>query len=103
VREASAPRRRAPDGEGRLRLYTDLLRITATPATADPLDVTFALRRAGSAAWKRLGTDDGAPYRVYVNPKGFKRGERVLVVAVARASDGSVSSSSVLTVQPRRR
>jgi glycosidase len=83
-------------------LYTDLLRLTATPATVDPLDVTFAIRRAVSSAWRRLGTDDGAPYRVFLDPKDFKPGERVSVVAVARASDGSVSASSVLTVQPRR-
>jgi glycosidase len=83
-------------------LYTNLLRLTATHATADPLAVTFAMRRAGAEAWKRLASDDGAPYRAFVDPRSFKRGERVSLVAIARASDGTVSASRVLTVQPRR-
>jgi glycosidase len=88
--------RAAPD------LYTNLLRLTATAGTTDPLAVTFAVRRAGGKQWKRLASDDGAPYRAYVDPRSFGRGERVSLVAIARSSDGGVSTSPVLTVQPRR-
>jgi glycosidase len=84
-------------------LYTDLLRLTATAASPDPLSVTFAWRRAGASAWRRLAVDDGGPYRAFLDPAGFKRGARAHVVAVARASDGSVSTSPVLTVTPRPR
>ena len=83
-------------------LYTNLLRVTATPATADPLSVTFAVRRAGATEWKRVAVDDGAPYRGYLDPRGYRRGERVSVVAVALASDGTVSTTPVLTLQPRK-
>jgi glycosidase len=83
-------------------LYTNMLRLTATAGTLDPLDVTFAVRRAGSKSWRRIAADDGAPYRAYVDPRGFERGKKVSLVAVARSSDGSISTSPVLTVQPRR-
>jgi glycosidase len=83
-------------------LYTNLIRLAAAPATADPLSVTFAVRRPGAKTWSRLGVDDGAPYRVFLDPRRYKRGEKVSLVAVARSSDGAVSTSPVLTLQPRR-
>jgi hypothetical protein len=75
--------------------------VTAAIAGGDPASVSFAVRRKGSAAWKRLGVDDGAPYRVFVDPRGFSKGEVVSLVAVVRASDGSVSTSPVLSVALR--
>jgi glycosidase len=83
-------------------LYTNLVRLTATPATVDPLSVTFAVRRASTKTWSRLAVDDGAPYRAFLDPRRYKRGESVSLVAIARASDGSVSTSSVQTLRPRR-
>jgi len=83
-------------------LYTNLLRLRATAGTLDPLDVTFAMRGAGHRAWVRIAADDGSPYRAYLDPRGFKRGQKISLVAIARASDGSVSTSPVLTVQLRR-
>ena len=82
--------------------FTNLVRLTATPTTADPLSVTFAVRRAKAARWKPLGIDDGGPYGVFLDPRRYKRGERVSVVAAVRASDGSISASPVLSIQPRR-
>ena len=84
-------------------LYTDFLRLTAIASSLDPLSVTFAWRRTGIAGWRRLAVDDGGPYRAFLDPGRFKKGERVYVVAVARASDGTVSASAVLTVTPRPR
>jgi hypothetical protein len=82
--------------------YTNLLRLRATHGSADPLVVGFAVRRAGAKGWTRVAVDDGAPYAAYVNPRAYRRGETVSFVAVARASDGSLSTSPVLTLQPRR-
>jgi len=102
--DAELPRR----GPARLTLraasdqYTNLLKLTAAPATVDPLAVTFAVRRAGAKRWTRVAVDDGGPYRAFLDPRSFRRGEKVSVVAVARASDGSVSASPVLSLQPRR-
>ena len=78
--------------------FTNLKVVTAAITGGDPVSVTVAVRRKGSATWKRLGVDDGAPYRVFVDPRGFGKGEVVSLVAVARASDGSVSTSPVLSV-----
>jgi len=82
--------------------FTNLVRLTGAPTTVDPLSVTFAVRRAKSTKWRRLGADDGAPYSIYLDPRHYKRGERISVVAAVRSSDGSVSTSSVLILQPRR-
>jgi len=82
--------------------FTNLLRVTATSASVDPLGVTFAMKRAGSSSWQRVGADDGAPYAVYLDPRRFRKGERISVVALARASDGTASASPVVTVEPRR-
>jgi Alpha amylase, catalytic domain len=101
--EATLPRR----GAARLALrisadrFTNLARISATPRSVDPLSVSFAVKRPGRP-WSRIGTDDGAPYGVFVDPRGLRRGQAASFVAVARASDGSVSTSPVLTVRLRR-
>jgi glycosidase len=103
--ESELPRR----GAARLTLragsdlYTDFVRLTAAAASPDPLSVTFAWRRAGTVGWSRIAVDDGGPYRAFLDPMRFKRAERIHVVAVARASDGSVSTSPVLAVTPRPR
>ena len=81
--------------------FTNLKVATAAIPGRDPASVAFAIRRKGAATWKRLGVDDGAPYRVYLDPRSFKRGEAVSLMALVRASDGSVSTSPVLSVKPR--
>jgi glycosidase len=102
--ESELPRR----GAARLTLraatdlFTNQTRVTVTPTTVDPLSVTFAVRRANASSWTRLAVDDGAPYRAFLDPRRYRRGERVSLVAVARASDGTVSTSRVLTITPRR-
>ena len=93
-------------GAARLRLklaadrFTNLVRISAGATSVDPLSVSFAVKRPGKK-WARIGTDDGAPYGAFVDPRDFSRGQPVSFVAVARASDGSVSTSPVLTAQVR--
>ncbi len=83
-------------------LYTNYLRLTATSTSRDPLSVTFAARRSGAKAWTRLAVDDGAPYRAFLNPRSYRRGEKLALVAIARSSDGAVSSSPVVSIQVRR-
>ena len=80
--------------------FTNLVRIAATSTSVDPLSVTFAVKRPGKK-WTRVGTDDGAPYGVFVDPRDFRRGQSVSFVAVARASDGSVSTSPVIATRLR--
>jgi glycosidase len=80
---------------------SSLLRVSAAVSTLDPLAVTFAIRRAAAASWTRLGSDDSAPYAVYLDPRRYRKSERISLVAVVRASDGSTSTSPVLSVRPR--
>ena len=80
--------------------FTNLVRVAATSTSVDPLNVTFAVKRPGKK-WTRVGTDDGAPYGVFVDPRDFRRGQSVSFVAVARASDGSVSTSPVIATRLR--
>ena len=101
--EAMLPRR----GAARLTVrvtpdrFTNLVRVSAEARSPDPLSVAFALKRPGRA-WTRIGVDDGAPYGVYVDPRDVRRGQVVSFVAVARSSDGSVSTSPVVGVRLRR-
>jgi hypothetical protein len=100
--DATLPRR----GASRLRLrlaldrFTNLVRLTAEPGSVDPLSVSFAVKRPGRT-WARVGTDDGAPYRVFVDPRDYRRGQPVSFVAVARSSDSTVSMSPVITARVR--
>jgi glycosidase len=82
--------------------FTDLRVLTATVAGRDPASVTFAARRPGARVWSRLAVDDGAAYRAFLDPRRFERGEKVSFVAVVRSSDGTVSTSRVLTTTVRR-
>jgi len=98
------PKRAAP--KPALRFGSDPLSgslkvASATLATADPVSVTFAVRR-GSGSWHRLATDDSPPYRAFLEPGRYRKGERIDVVAIATATDGTVAVSPVLRVQPRR-
>jgi hypothetical protein len=61
-----------------------------------PLSVAFALKRAGAGAWTRLAVDDAPPYRAFLDPTRFKKDERVQLVAIARALDGSTAVSAVV-------
>ena len=102
--DGDLPKRAAP--KPALRFGTDPLSGTlkvasARVSTADPVSVAFAARR-GSGAWRRLATDDSPPYRAFVEPGRYRKGERIDLVAIATATDGSVAVSPVLRVTPRR-
>ena len=61
--------------------------------------VAFALRAPGGG-WRRLDVDDSAPYRAFVDPRRYRKGASVQVVAIARGLDGATSVSKVLIVKP---
>ena len=78
---------------------TDMWRVTG--GATGVVSVAFALRRTGETGWRRLAADDSPPYRAFVDPKGFRRKERVHVVAVVRSLDGSAAVSRVVSFVPR--
>ena len=79
---------------------TELTRVYVA-AAAQPLSVTFAVRRA-TGGWRRLAVDDSPPYRAFLDPKSFRRRETVHLVAIARALDGTTAVSTVVPTIVRR-
>jgi glycosidase len=104
--EAGAPLPRRALPRPRLAIgpdrFTSLVALTASVKTLDPLSVAFAVRRPGSRTWQRAGVDDSPPYRTFLDPRRYRRRERISVVAVARGSDGSIRASAVRAVVVRR-
>ncbi len=76
------------------------LLLSATVA-GPPVSVAYAVKTA-TGAWTRVGVDDAAPYRVFVDPLTYPAGRPLSVVAVARGLDGSTSVSRVVTIVPRK-
>jgi hypothetical protein len=102
--DSDLPKRPAPTPALRVGidpLTGTLVVVSAKVSTSDPVSVTFAIRR-GSGAWRRLASDDSPPYRAFVEPGRYRKGETVQLVAIATATDGSLSVSPVLGATPRR-
>lgn len=81
--------------------YSSLFRLVADTAGDATVAVTFAYRPPGALYWRRIATDDSSPYRAFLAPARFHRGETVDAVAIARALDGSTAVSAVVQVTPR--
>ena len=81
---------------------TDLWQVTAGVGSSGPVSVSFAVRRA-KGKWVRFGVDDSPPYRGFLTPGSYRRGERVYVVAIARGLDGRTAVSKVTPLTPRPR
>jgi Domain of unknown function (DUF3459)/Alpha amylase, catalytic domain len=82
---------------------SELWRVQATGAGADPVTVTLAMRRDRTATWKRIGIDQSAPYRAFVDLRGLRKGTRVHFVAVVRSSSGDVATSRVTSITTPRK
>jgi glycosidase len=77
---------------------TTYFRLQATVA-GGPVSVAFATRRKGGA-WQRVAIDDSAPYRAFLEPGRFRKGERIEGIAVARGTNGTTAASKVVTFVP---
>jgi glycosidase len=90
----------APAPTPRLSVGADSLsNLSAASATVTgtaPVSVAFAVQRAGSHTWQRLDVDTSPPFRGFIDPAKFKRHERLNVIAIARALDGSTAVSKVV-------
>jgi glycosidase len=80
---------------------TNLVQARATVSTSEPVSVGFAFKRGGGR-WTRIAADDSPPYRGFLEPRRFRRGERIHVVALARWPGGTVTASPVVASVPRR-
>jgi hypothetical protein len=102
--DSTLPSRAAPKPALKVGLDPEsgtLFAATATVATADPVSVTFAQRR-GSGGWHRVASDDSPPYRAFLEPARYRKGEQVQVVAIVTATNGSVAVSKVVTATLHR-
>ena len=81
---------------------TNLVQARATVATQEPVSVAFAVKRPGGA-WRRIAADQSPPFRGFLDPPRFRRGERVHVVALVRWPDGKTTVSPVVAAVPRPR
>jgi hypothetical protein len=79
---------------------SSLVRVSATAGTK-PVTVAFAFRR-GAGRWTRIAADDSPPYRTFLDPAKFRRGERAQVVAIVRTLEGRTAVSAVRSYVPRR-
>ena len=79
---------------------SSLVRLSAT-AGARPVAISFAIKR-GSGRWTRVAADDSPPYRTFLDPAKFRRGERVQLVAIVRTLAGRTAVSVVRSYVPRR-
>ena len=75
---------------------SSMWRVAATVKGAAPVSVAFGVKRP-KGKWQRLAIDDTPPYRAFLDPAKFRRKEKVQLVAVERALDGSTSVSPVGT------
>jgi glycosidase len=93
---------RRPPPTPRLSAGTDSLtsyfRLQATVA-GGPVSVAFATRRK-RGSWRRAAIDDSAPYRAFLGPGRFRKGERVEAIAVARGTNGTTAASRAVTFVP---
>lgn len=75
---------------------SELWRVRAAVQAGAGASVAFAVQRAGSARWLRLGVDDSPPYRAFLDPRRYRSGERVQLVAIVRSLDGGTAVSPVV-------
>ncbi|MDX3000140.1 alpha-amylase family glycosyl hydrolase [Kribbella solani] len=68
--------------------------IAAAVPENTPATVTFGYRPVGTKGWKRLGSDDSAPYRVFQDVSGLPKGTQLEYRAVLRDASGNYSASS---------
>ena len=81
---------------------SNMWRAAATAVGNSPVSIGFGVRRA-NGKWTRLAVDDSPPYRVFVDPAKYRKNEKLDLVAVVRALDGSTATSKVVSFKVRPR
>ncbi len=77
-------------------LYTSFIGVNAKVTGSQPLAIAFAVKRAHSSIWRRLDVDDSSPYRGFLDPTKFKKGETLQLVAIARSLNGKTRASAIV-------
>lgn len=89
-------------------LTEEFLQLSASIAGDDYVEVAFLVRKAGER-WRFLGTADRRTFkdmtttkglhRVFLNPREYKNGSSLELMAVARGSNQKIGSSKILKFQ----
>ena len=66
------------------------------PTTLDPITVSFIARSCPTCAWRALGSDDNAPYRLVLADSAWAGNDAIDVAAIARTSDGRAAAGPIL-------
>lgn len=72
--------------------------ISASIPANTPVQTTFAYRFVGTDKWQTIGTDDNAPYRVFHDVTGIKKGTLLEYRVVAKDLSGNMAASSSYAV-----
>ena len=83
----------------------DLVQLSARVAGGDYTEVSFSVKAPGKS-WLHVGTSDrrtyadsktsGGLHRVFINPRSFKSGATVEVIAVSRSANGEKRVSEII-------
>jgi len=79
---------------------TDRVVLQAQVPGPDPGTVTFSVRRPGSSDWQVVGTDDAAPYRVYLDRATLGLRGPFRAAAVVTSSSGATATSPPVSIRP---
>jgi hypothetical protein len=89
-------------------LTEELLQLSASVVGDDYVEVSFLVRKAGER-WRFLGTSDRRTFkdmttanglhRVFLDPREYKNGSNLELMAVARGSNQKIGSSKILKFQ----
>ena len=78
---------------------TDRVLLSGRVPGRDPSRVAFYVRAAGQAAWRYVGTDEAAPYRVYLDRKALGLDGGFGAKAVVETSSGAIATSAPVSVR----
>jgi glycosidase len=85
--------------------YWDLLvgapivRVSSKPPM-DPITVTFVVRDCSTCTWRRIGSDDAAPFQMVIPSGSVDITKPFQIAAISISSDGARTGGLVLTTDP---
>ena len=86
------------DAQMNYAINAPLLTATAQQAVNDALTVTFIGRTCSTCTWKKLGSDDNAPYRLVLADRMWSGSDTLELAALTRTSNGKTAAGAITTV-----
>ena len=86
------------DARKNYAINAPVLSAVSQQAVSDPLTVTFAARSCATCAWRALGSDDNAPYRLVLADRMWDGSSQLDLVALTLTSNGKVAAGAITSV-----